>query len=235
MLDGHVTVPGDAATGDPSSPAFAVVPAGATRGVVVVHEILGPAPEIERVVRRFAAAGWAAVAPDLFRQGRISCVRATLHAMRTGADVAPVRQALRARDWLCGVGGFGTERVGVIGFCFGGGFALLAGPRFAVVSANYGVVPETTVMRGTGPVIACYGGRDRSMRAMPARLEARLSALGVEHELHVYPEAGHSFLTDGHRPLLDALGWPLFRIRYDPATAEHAWARILAFFDRHVP
>lgn len=229
-----VTIPGDEATGDPPSPAYAQLPAGATRGVVVIHEVLGRAPEIDRVVDRFARHGYAAVAPDLFHRGRFGCMRAVVHAMKTGDDIPAVRQTRRARAWLCEQAGLSEDHVGLIGFCFGGGFALLAGHGFGAVSANYGVVPPVERLRGLPPVIACYGDRDWLFANKPAELEKNLSAAGVEHEIHVHHGVGHSFLTDGDRPLTFALTQPIFRIRWDPSVAEPAWKRILEFFDERL-
>ncbi|MDO9017894.1 MAG: dienelactone hydrolase family protein [Deltaproteobacteria bacterium] len=96
MRDREATIRGDAAHGDTPSPVYAHVPAGATRGGVVVHEIFGRQPDIERVVDRFATRGYAAVAPDLFHQGALPCIRAVFAAMRSGEEVAPVRQAQNA-------------------------------------------------------------------------------------------------------------------------------------------
>lgn len=234
IVDGDVTIPGEEARGDPPSPAYARVPEGATRGVVVIHEVLGRAPEIDRVVDRFAAHGYAAVAPDLFHRGRVGCMRAVVHAMKTGEDVAPVRQTRRAHAWLCEHAGLDSKHVGIIGFCFGGGFALLAGHGFGAVSANYGVVPPIERLRGLPPVIACYGDRDWLFARKPEQLRHSLSAAEVEHEIHLFPGVGHSFLTDGDRPITFALTQPLFRIRWDPSVAEPAWEMILRFFDQRL-
>src|SRR5437870_4656620 len=75
----EVTIPEE---GDvPATPAYAILPPGATRGVVVIHEIMGRQPEIDRVVQRFARSGYAAVEPDLFRaQGKFRCIRRTMQA-----------------------------------------------------------------------------------------------------------------------------------------------------------
>jgi carboxymethylenebutenolidase len=113
----------------PETPAFAIVPDGATRGVVVIHELYGRQPEIDRVVARFAARGYAAVAPDLFRApSTLACMRRTMRAMRTG-DGPAVNQARAVRAWRCARAAIASERVGLIGFCFGGGFALACGAR----------------------------------------------------------------------------------------------------------
>ncbi len=234
-MNGHeITLPGDPARGDPTSPGYAALPPGATRAVVVIHEIFGRQPEIDRVVDRFAARGYAAVAPDLFAHGRLACIRAVMRAAQTGDDVAAVRLAHRARAWLSEKTGIPYERIGLIGFCFGGGFALVAGAGWAAVSTNYGDVPSAERMRGIGPVIACYGGRDVPFRKAPEQLRARLATVGVTPEVHVFPSAGHAFLTDGHHPIASALTWPIMHVKYNPQAADEGWAKIEGFFDRHL-
>jgi carboxymethylenebutenolidase len=230
----EVTIPGDEAQGDPASPAVALLPTGSVRGMVVIHEIFGRQPEIDRVVHRFADAGYAAVAPDLFFAGKLRCLRQVMRSMQAAEDTAPLRQARRARAWLCAESGVQERKVGLIGFCFGGMFALAAGRGWGAVSTNYGGVPTTEVMRGIGPVIGCYGGRDRSVRGKGEQLQARLAPLGITPEIHVYPEAGHSFLTDGHHPVMRALSWPMMRLGFHEPSASDAWPKILDFFHRHL-
>jgi carboxymethylenebutenolidase len=235
MPGNDVTIPGDAAHGDGPSPAYAKVPPGATRGMVVIHEIFGRQPDIDRVVDRFATRGYAAVAPDLFHDGSLRCIRAVFGAMKTGADIAAVRQAHRARRWLCEQAGLAEPQVGIMGFCFGGGFALLAGAGWGAVSTNYGEVPPSERMRGIGPVIGCYGGRDLLFRGKGRVLTDRLAAVGVVPEVHTYPNAGHAFLTEGDHPIATALLGPILHAGYDPMSAPEAWSKIDAFFDRHLP
>jgi carboxymethylenebutenolidase len=220
----------EAREGAPATPAFAIVPEGATRGVVVIHEIFGRQPEIDRVVERFARAGYAAVAPDLFHRGRFACLIDVFRAMKSGRGTA-VQQGRNARAWLSAEAGVPPEKIGLIGFCFGGGYALAAGSGWAAVSTNYGVVPATEVMRGIGPVIGCYGGRDKSFRDKGVELTKKLARVGVTPEVHVFEDAGHSFLTDGHHPI----GQTLFRrmaIGDYPEAREEGWKTILAFLDR---
>lgn len=215
------------------TPIFALLPPGAARGVVVLHEIFGRTPEIDRVVERFARRGMAAVAPDLFAAGfKPLCIAAAMRdsVRGTGAAFGRVRAA---RDWLCATAGLAADKVGVIGFCLGGGFALAAGPDYGSVSTNYGDVPASEVMRGIGPVIGCYGGRDRVFGRMGAKLKARLAPLGVVPEVLDYPSVGHSFLTDGRHPIAAALSrFTLHTEAVDPRIREEAWARIFEFFER---
>ena len=81
-----ITVPGDESQNDPPSPAVAILPPGAQRGVVVIHEMFGPTPEIARVVEKFAAAGYAAIAPNLFHRGRAACMVSVVRSARPTAD-----------------------------------------------------------------------------------------------------------------------------------------------------
>jgi len=226
----EITIP--AGDGAPATPAYAILPKGATRGVVVIHEILGRRPEIDRVVERFAAAGYAAIAPDLFDRGKFACLRDTFAAMKTGTGVA-VTQGRNARAWLCSHAGLAPSRIGLIGFCFGGGYALMAGAGWAAVSTNYGLVPEAEVMRELGPVIACYGTRDRSMAGSPRKLRERLAEVGHEpaevHEL----DAGHSFLTDATQSWFKQQ-LPLMALGDYPDARVVGWTKILEFFERRL-
>ena len=220
--------------GAPDVPVFAACPPGATRGAVILHEVFGRQPEIDRVVERFARAGYAAVAPELFSHGlKPLCIARCVRQMRAGAG-PQIDEVQLARKWLCARTGVAQEKVGLIGFCLGGGFALASGRGWGAVSANYGDVPPEEVLRGIGPVIGCFGGRDRAFRGKDRLLEARLTALGVPHEVHLFPEAGHSFLTDGDHPIGYALVRPLMHIVWNPAVAEQGWEKIFAFFAQHL-
>jgi carboxymethylenebutenolidase len=212
----------------------AAFPEGAQRAVVVVHEIFGPQPEIEDVVQRFASAGYAAVSPNFFHKpGYVACVRQMLHACNTG-EGPPVAIAEAARSYLAERTGLPLEKIGLIGFCIGGGFVLGMGKGWGAVSTNYGAVPPKERLDGFGPVIGCYGGRDLVFGKMGQRLKKELEAAGTPLEVHEYPTVGHSFLTNGHHPVAKALSYPFYRIRYDPEVAEDAWSKIFAFFERNL-
>jgi carboxymethylenebutenolidase len=212
---------------------YAVIPKGATRGAVVLHELFGMQPEIQRVVDRFAQNGYAAIAPDLFGDGvRAFCLARAFPEMQRGEG--PMIDQVRAARARLVAEGIDEQKVGLIGFCFGGGFALAAGRGWGAVSTNYGALPPDEVMRGLGPTIGCYGRNDNIFGNMAPKLERRLTSLGVEVETHTFENVGHSFLTDGHHPVAGFFARPLFSLRYDRETAEEGWKRILAFFDKHL-
>jgi carboxymethylenebutenolidase len=211
---------------------------GPHAAVIVIHEIFGLNDDIRAKADRLAAMGYVALAPDLYdgRGPKPICIVRTfrsLGAERGGAldDLDAARQWLAARDDVDG------SRVGVIGFCMGGGFALLFAARAPLGAAApfYGSVPgQREKLEGICPVVASYGGRDGTLRSAPAKLKEMLTGLGVEHEVKVYPGAGHSFMSN-HTGLASRLfAWGPMKLGYNPAAAEDSWRRVEAFFAKHL-
>jgi carboxymethylenebutenolidase len=229
-----ITVPGGASA--PELRAHLAVPPtapGPWPGVVVVHEIFGLNADIREQAARLAAAGFLALAVDLFSAGGpVRCIRSVFRSLSRGTG--PAIDDIEAARAHLAVHADCTGRVGVIGFCMGGGFALLTAARgFDAAAANYGIVPDEDALRGACPVVGSYGARDPELRGAAQKLETRLRAVGVEHDVKEYPGAGHSFLN---RPNLGPAA-PLLRVAgvgYHGPSAEDAWGRILRFFDEHL-
>jgi carboxymethylenebutenolidase len=219
-------------------PGYLAAPSGSQGpwpGVVVIHEAFGLNRDIRGHADRLAALGYLALAPDLYG-GRswVRCVRSAIRQLHAGTG--PAFDALEeSRRWLaerpdC------TGKTGVIGFCLGGGFALLCAPRgeFSAAAVNYGEVPADAdrVLAGSCPVVASYGSRDPMGAGPPQRLAEALAALEVPHDVHVYPGAGHSFMSRKPAPLKPLTR--LARMDYDPYAADDAWQRISAFFGKYL-
>lgn len=208
-------------------------------GVVVLHEVFGLNEDIRRLTDRFAAAGYAALAPDLFdRPGaRALCIARTMVSYKTGTgaaftDIDLAREFLAARPEVDG------ERIGIAGFCLGGGFAILAalqGP-YRVAAPYYGDAPkDVKTLEGICPVVAGYGGRDRLYASHGERLERHLTTLGVPHDVKIYAEAGHSYMSQHEQTLFVrfAARGPM-KLGYVESAAEDSWRRMLSFFEKHL-
>jgi carboxymethylenebutenolidase len=234
----NITVPNGVTTSELRG--YLAVPSGAGPwpGVVVIHEALGLTQDIRNQTDRLAHAGFLAVAVDLFSNGgAVRCLRRTFAAVVSGdgpafGDIEATRQLVAAHP-------DSTGRVGVIGFCLGGGFALLAATRgFDASAPNYGVLPKNTaeVLRGACPIVASYGSKDVGLRHAAPKLESALTEAGVVHDVKEYPGVGHSFMNQ--HPI-GRFG-PFTRLEkvvglhHDPAVAEDAWSRITDFFGTHL-
>jgi carboxymethylenebutenolidase len=233
------------ATGHGDMPAHVAAPStpGPWPGVVVIHDALGMGGDARAQAEWLAGAGFLAVAPDLFFWGKtFTCMRAALtdtrhRSGRTFDDIEATRAWLAGNDDC-------TGKVGVIGFCIGGGFALLLAPPgkgFSASSVNYGTVPKDSdaLLSGACPIVGSFGGRDRTLRGAPERLKRALTVNAVPHDVKDYPDAGHGFLNDHAAagdpiPFMVKLTRPLTGFRPEAASTEDARRRIEAFFGEHL-
>ncbi|MEH6803155.1 MULTISPECIES: dienelactone hydrolase family protein [Rhodococcus] len=205
-------------------------------GVVMIHEAFGLEEVMQRQAKRLAAAGFLTLAVDLYSAGGAKrCLVPTMTSMLRGHGKAFTDIEV-ARSWLlespdC------TGKIGVIGFCMGGGFAMVSAGDFDAASVNYGQLPRKLdeAVVDACPIVGSFGGKDFSLRGAAAKLETALSNAGIENDVKEYPAAGHAFLNDAEagpkvlRPLERILG-----IGPDPVAAQDAWKRIDSFFERHL-
>lgn len=221
-------------------PAYMAVPVpevsgpGPWPGVVVIHDAFGLKDDIRAFTDRFATAGYLAIAPDLYSRGNvIRCIRSAMLDMRRARgqsfddiDAARVTLAERAD---C------TGKIGVAGFCMGGGFAIIGASRgFDVSAPYYGNLPsDMSILDEACPVVASFGGKDRMLRGAAGTLDAALAERAIPHDIKEYPDATHGFANRKSLGALHVLTRVL-GIRYDHDSAEDAWRRVLTFFAEHL-
>ncbi len=195
-------------------------------GVLVIHENRGLNPHIEDVTRRFALAGFAALAPDALTSlggypGNEDEARATFQKLDTEKTRADF---VAAFEWL-GASDRSTGRVGAVGFCWGGGMVNWLATQRADLGAGvpfYGSAPDPAeVKKIKAPLLIQSAEVDPRINESWPAFEAALRAAGVPFERHLYPGTQHGFHNDTTP-------------RYDEKAAKLAWERTTACLDRHL-
>ena len=196
---------------------------GRRGGVVVVHENRGLNPYIEDVARRVAVAGLTALAPDgLTPLGGYPGTDDEGKAMQRTLDKGKLLE-----DFIAAFGHLKSDpesngKVGVVGFCYGGGVSNAMAVRLPDLAASvpfYGRQAKAAdVPKIQAPLLLHYAGLDQRINKGWPEYEAALKAHGKEYTAHIYPGVNHGFHNDTTP-------------RYDAAAAELAWRRTIEFFD----
>jgi len=199
--------------------------AGSGPGLLVIQEWWGLVPHIKDVVDRFGAAGFTALAPDLYH-GESSTepdgagkLMMGLHLQQAAKDLSGAIALLQERS--------GREKVGVVGYCMGGGLALVVAAQrpdaVAAVAPYYGLIPWATAQPEWSAIAAKIVGEYAELDDFAApdatrALEATLRELGKDVTLHVHSGCNHAFFNDA-RPEV-----------YDAAASAAAWNRTIELF-----
>jgi carboxymethylenebutenolidase len=222
--------------GSPSLRGYLATPPGdgPWPGVVLIHEIFGIDDAMRLHADRLAGLGYLTLAVDLYSEGGARrCLVSTMRAMFSGngrafTDIEIARLHLAGSERCTGA-------VGVIGFCMGGGFALLSAQNgFGASAVNYAQLPKNldAALQDACPIVGTFGRRDFTLRGAAAKLETALTKAGIPHDVKEYPAASHAFLNDipnGPRGLARITGFVP-----EPESAADAWRRIDAFFREHL-
>ena len=195
-------------------------------GVVVIEEWWGLVPHFGEVADRFAREGYVALAPDLYHG------RSTAEPDEANKLMLDMKRDVAERDLDGAVEHLrlhpmSTGKVGVVGFCLGGGLALLAAcrnPHIAACVDFYGVLPggQPECDKLAAPVLGLFGERDPWMPPDAVRqLEDELRRMGKTVETVVYRDADHAFFNDTAESV-------------DDDAAEDAWRRTLEWFSRYL-
>ena len=195
-------------------------------GVVVIHEIFGLNENIRGIANQFAEQGYAALAVDLFsNRNRAICMMQLMHGMLIRPLHNSMLSDLRSTiAFLQKQPGVDANRMGVVGFCMGGAFALqlaVTDKGLKAASAFYGAVPKPLeAFTQSCPILGSYPVKDFSA-AGARELDAALEKYNIAHDIKFYENTLHSFFNQPRTPM-------------EERAAKDAWQRMLAFFERHL-
>jgi carboxymethylenebutenolidase len=191
-------------------------------GVVVIHEASGLNDHIRDVTHRFADAGYAALAVDLFTDRiRAICMARYMTGLLMGSlNFYGIDDLKSALTFVAKLPDVDAQRMGAIGFCMGGGFAIAwacTDSRLKAIAPFYGTNPRPMEsVNRICPVVGSYPENDFTARAGRS-LEKALTRQRIAHDIKIYPDARHSFFNDTSRA-------------YNKAAADDSWRRVMSFF-----
>jgi carboxymethylenebutenolidase len=214
--------------GGSASGYLAVPQLGKGPGVVVIQEWWGLVDHIKDVCNRFAAAGFTALAPDLY-DGQATKSPDEAGKMMMALNISEAEKKLRgAVEHLMRLENVSSPRAGVVGFCMGGQLALYAATIDRNVAATvdfYGIHPHVKpdFSKLSGPVLGIFAENDKSVpQEAIVQLQQGIRAAGKTCDIYVYPNVDHAFFNDT-RPTV-----------YSEIAASDAWDRTLRFLREHL-
>jgi carboxymethylenebutenolidase len=206
--------------------------AGQYPGVIVIHENRGVVDYTRDVARRFAKEGYVALAPDfLSRQGGTMKVNPKGEGLSNIRDLVPAQVVAEDAEagirYLRVLPDVRRDRIGIVGFCWGGGMAFVTATKLAdlrAVVVYYGASPNPLelVKDIRAPVLANYGEKDANINKGIPDTEAAMKKYNKVYEYKIYPGAQHAFDNDT---------WPE---RYNAQASKEAWQRTMEFFKKQL-
>jgi carboxymethylenebutenolidase len=201
---------------------------GVSPVILVCHENRGLTEHIKEVTRRLAKAGYVGLAVDLLSRQGGTASHGSDEVPGLLGNISPdqfVQDFRSGWDYLKGQAFAQAERVGMVGFCFGGGVTWLMAtkmPELLAAVPFYGPHPPVEeVPNIRAAVLAIYGERDQRINSGIPAIEEAMKANNKIYEKVIYPNADHAFHNDTGS-------------RYNPEAAKDAWSRTLAWFERYI-
>ena len=195
-------------------------------GIVIIHEAFGLNENIKDITRRFAEQGYVALAVDLFagRNHTICMFRFMGNLLLESLHNDTLVDLKASLTFLSEQPGVDNERVGAVGYCMGGSFAIAwacTDDRLKAIAPYYAMNPRPLeAVARLCPVVGSYPGSDFTTRN-GQKLDIELERNNVPHNIKIYPGAKHSFFNDTSK-------------NYDEDAARDSWGRVLAFFKQQL-
>jgi len=200
--------------------------AGPFSGIIVIHEIFGLNDNIRDISRQFAEQGYAALGVDLFsNRNRMVCMLQIIHGMM----IRPLNNSMlddlkSSVAYLQKQSGVDANRIGAVGFCMGGTYALqlaITDKGMKAASIFYGMNPKPLeAVAEACPIIGNYPDKDFTTKAA-RELETSLTKYNVPHDIKIYDDTQHSFYSQQRTP-------------FEVDASKDAWQRMLSFFGQHL-
>ena len=195
-------------------------------GIVIIHELFGLNENMKDISRRFAAQGYVALAVDLFagRNRAVCLFRVMAGLLLNSLHNSGIQDLKAALTFLSEQPGVDDSRLGAVGYCLGGSFAIAwacMDERLQAIAPYYAGNPRP--FKGVArlcPVVGSYPDKDFTTSA-GQKLDVELDRYHVPHDIKIYPGAKHGFFNDTSKI-------------YNESAAQDSWGRVLAFFEEHL-
>ena len=192
--------------------------------IIAIHEYWGLNDWVKEQASKLADQGYVVLAVDLYR-GKVATTPDEAHELMRGVPEDRAARDLHAAfEYLRSQPNVKKDRIGAIGWCMGGGYALnlaLHEPTLAAVAIHYGhlATDSEQLKKINAAILGIFGGKDRGIPPDDVnKFEQTLKQLGKKVEIHIYPDAGHAFENPNNKE------------GYRPADAADAWKRTVDFF-----
>jgi carboxymethylenebutenolidase len=191
--------------------------------IIVIHEWWGLSDWVKEQASKLSDQGYVTLAVDLYR-GKVATTAEVAHELMNGLPEDRAKRDLHAAfEYLASQSNVKKDRIGSIGWCMGGGYALdvaLQEPTLRAVVVNYGrlVTDPQSLKQINASVLGLFGAHDQGITPSVPKFESNLKELGKNVDVTIYPDAGHGFEN------------PINKDNYRPDDTADAWKRTVKFF-----